>query len=421
MQLNLIQILLSVTFYLSLIRGTSVGLFYPSDENDPISITHLMLTNYLLLLLLAGFVFLRNDYKFIVQTCRKPLAIFFVGSAALATGFSVDPFESIKFLLVVSVISFPSIIYAKIYGTKELLRHLAMFTAIFAVVNMLYILVMPQFGIMSGDHSGRWRGFFDHKNGFGPFFAISFYIVLNQIKDFHWPWQVAHGITLLLCMLFVVMSGSATAVVVFAALGGAYLVFNFGFRLPMIERFFLFLAAGSIGLLTFTFLGDQIGQVFFDLTGRDATLTGRTDIWYGLFQVAMERPVFGYGPGMSARSDFIEDFRHIMGKNASSAHNSYLDLLIDYGLIIAPVLIFMMFKFFFKGLFSNFQYKRELQYCTVAACLVLSGLALGFANSGVLFSRTSFWIFTLIGLMILAEKGFGNTFQDGKRDKTSLR
>jgi len=422
MQINLIQILLSVMLYLSMIRGTSVGLFYPSDENDPVPIVHLMLMNYLLLLLMAGFLFLRNDYRFVLETCRKPLYVFMVVGSILSTAFSIDPFESIKFLLVLAAISFPGLIYAKIYGVGELLRQLAVFTVIFTFINLLYILIFPAHGIMSGDHAGRWKGLFDHKNGFGPFFAIAFYLVLNQLKDFKWQGQIIMALTLLICFLFVGMSGSATAVVIFAAMGLSYVVFNAGFRMHPRERAFLFLAAGSLGILVFTFLGAYIGQIFFDVTGRDATLTGRTDIWYGLFQVVLDRPILGYGPGMSARSDFIEQFRGIMGKMASSAHNSYLDLLINFGVIIAPVIIFVIFRYFFVGIFSEFKYKRELQYSVLAASLVLSGFALGFANSGVLLNRTSFWIFTMIGLMILAEKAGGKhlSVRGARQDQIAL-
>lgn len=61
--------------------------------------------------------------------------------------------------------------------------------------------------------------------------------------------------------------------------------------------------------------------------GRDEGLTGRDEIWAELVPLTMERPILGYGFGGFWTSSAIEKAR------IASAHNGYLDLILNLGFV----------------------------------------------------------------------------------------
>ena len=76
-------------------------------------------------------------------------------------------------------------------------------------------------------------------------------------------------------------------------------------------------------------------DLVFQMLGRDATLTGRTDIWLILVEYIEQRPVLGYGYGAfwapdSAPANWVRD---MLQWDAPSAHNGWLEVTMALGLI----------------------------------------------------------------------------------------
>lgn len=66
--------------------------------------------------------------------------------------------------------------------------------------------------------------------------------------------------------------------------------------------------------------------------GRDVTLTGRTEIWDIVASISAEQPVLGYGWGGVWRGEVGDSVRALFGwDTARSAHNGYLDALLQVG------------------------------------------------------------------------------------------
>src|SRR5207237_978175 len=66
---------------------------------------------------------------------------------------------------------------------------------------------------------------------------------------------------------------------------------------------------------------------FTSALGRDATLTGRTDIWAGLLPDLMRQPIFGYG--FSGFWTVTRISEHEIGQ----AHNGYLEVCLQLGFV----------------------------------------------------------------------------------------
>lgn len=90
--------------------------------------------------------------------------------------------------------------------------------------------------------------------------------------------------------------------------------------------------AAAVALLPGTSADEVTGVV-----GEDATLTGRTEIWDQALYALSLRPVFGYGYGAFWHKDFgapeAQRIRAFLQWDVPSAHNGFLDLSLDLGII----------------------------------------------------------------------------------------
>jgi O-antigen ligase len=86
-------------------------------------------------------------------------------------------------------------------------------------------------------------------------------------------------------------------------------------------------------------LGAVIGVILFapglvlEALGKDATLTGRTDIWTAVLRQVAERPVLGHGFGAfwADKGGPVGWVRSEVDWNAPTAHNGWLEILLGLG------------------------------------------------------------------------------------------
>lgn len=402
MKIRLFDAILTLLLWLSLLRATEIWVFLPADEMRLGEINYLPQTilNYLLLLLLCAYIFLQNNYRFLLSSMNRAAVAFFLLFLAMNMALSINPVESVKFLITVVVISVPAALYGYVYGPQKLVTSLANFVLVMSLANLAYTLTMPQYAIMTGHHDGRWKGLFEHKNAAGPFFAIGFFVLLYDFKPNRLFKTGLQIIALITCLLFLVMSKSATALVCFGSMLAFYVLIRYALLFMPKERIAILIGGVSLIVLMMTFLGGLVGNVFFELTGKDATLTGRTGIWEVVLEHAVKRPLQGYGIGMAERPEFMENLRAEIGWPASSAHNSYLDVIVGLGFPMAGCFIFFLLKIWFSSYISIIPPKRIPQQ-TLALALVLTGLVVAGGSSGALLARSIFWMYMVVGLSTL--------------------
>jgi len=92
-------------------------------------------------------------------------------------------------------------------------------------------------------------------------------------------------------------------------------------------------------------------------------------MWEILLKYIFQQPLFGYAPRAS----------EILLRGAGNhAHNSYIELMVDYGIIGFIIFIFFMFLVFLKGLkliLLNPFYKAWL-HSYIMICILFGGFAL---------------------------------------------
>lgn len=95
-------------------------------------------------------------------------------------------------------------------------------------------------------------------------------------------------------------------------------------------------------------LSDELARLFLDVTGKDITLTGRTDLWAVAFGQIAERPLLGVGfqafwvPGQPLAEQLWADFG-IAGRSGFNFHNTLISNAVEIGILAtaAQALIFI--------------------------------------------------------------------------------
>lgn len=103
-----------------------------------------------------------------------------------------------------------------------------------------------------------------------------------------------------------------------------------GLRVGLVTLW-LGVVAAIAAVAVFVFAPDLI----FLWLGRDATLTGRTDIWVALIENIEQRPWLGYGYGAFWAPDSLPGnwLREALQWDAPTAHNGWLEVTIALGLV----------------------------------------------------------------------------------------
>ncbi len=400
--MKLSTIILTIGLYLSLTRGTNINLFYPADSRNFGSIDYTLQTalNYLLLLLLVGFYFVRNNYRLLIEPLLNNKVLVIVALCLFSVVLSGDLKSTVKFTITVLVLSLFPYLYYKEFGRERLVMALARFVVAMCFINLAYTFALPHHGIMAGDHAGAWRGMFIHKNNAGPFFAIAFFCLLFRLQYPGYRNRLYHYMALAIALLFVALSKSTTAYVVFCMMFGLYLSLLLVLRSESrLTRIAFIVGVLSAGLFTVIFAGDLLAQIFFQLTGKDMTFTGRTGIWDGLIALSMERPFLGYGLGTAQDASFVQQIFLGLYFAAATTHNAYLDLVINIGYPGAILFSLWVLQRFFQILTRPFAGKEQILFaalaCSILACLLVTALSV----ADIFIGRSILWQLMLISLL----------------------
>lgn len=213
-------------------------------------------------------------------------------------------------------------------------QQVLLFTQAFGIivlVSMIFALIMPKYGVMSGIHAGAWRGVYNHKNGLGKWMVLSTAIFFLQSIRNPKP-HILIYLGLISSTLLLVMSKSSASVVNLFVVVIVFLVlktwrWNY---LVMVPATLLVTLLGSGFFLWF----NSNSSVLFSSVGKDSSLSGRTELWSLAFESACKRPFFGYGYGSfweNPNGASIEIWQ-VINWRAPNAHNGFIDLFLGLGL-----------------------------------------------------------------------------------------
>ncbi|MBV9825876.1 MAG: O-antigen ligase family protein [Alphaproteobacteria bacterium] len=298
------------------------------DASDPAGlIAHTM---FLGVLLLAG-VFRRRQ-MLLAMRCSWPI-LMILALAFLSAFWSDAPELVLRRAGTLAVMTLFAMYLAARFEMPQLVSILVKVSACGAVVSFVVIAVAP--GLAYGgsiDYPNAIRGAFTAKNTLGGISAMGIVIAAYAFWRGYGS-RLISGLLLPANMALVFISVSATALILIIV--GAYAaVVTAAFRLRNAFGFTAGFALTVIGFAGLGLLGLGWQEVLL-LLNRDATLTGRAEIWQMSSDDIAHRPWLGFGYGAFWRHDTLEA-RTMWEKVywiVPHAHNGLLEIGLALGII----------------------------------------------------------------------------------------
>ncbi|MPR35968.1 O-antigen ligase family protein [Salmonirosea aquatica] len=265
-----------------------------------------------------------------------------------------------------------------------------------AIGSLFYGLALPDQGIMhdeSPELQGAWRGLYTHKNSLGQVMLGNAIINLAL-------WRLNKNILILLglslAVVLIILSRSTTSLI----------LLPLGFIFPFLQQFihksvkiqYVVFVLVFILMITIVLIGASAENFVVELTGKDFTFTGRVGLWDMVITSIMQKPLIGYGYGAFWLGEMGES-----GKiNAAleliydTAHNGYLDLALDLGIIGLLLFLFIMLTYLVI-FFNNFFIHRKEEYLWGFTFLFLQ-LIYNFFEGNLVKQNNLYWILFLFAI-----------------------
>lgn len=206
---------------------------------------------------------------------------------------------------------------------------------------MLAGLASLAFGNVRED--GIWLGIFDSKNYYAftmvALVLSSLALLIDRRETLFWRLSGATGTALGLPQIVKAESIGAVIAVIFVLSAAVVILATQAFaparRLKVLG---IFTGLALLSVLTSIYFMDQILAIVIELTGKDPSLTGRTDLWLYATNEIARNPLIGTGyrafwvEGNPLAEQIWAEF-YIASKSGFNFHNMFLSNAVDVGLI----------------------------------------------------------------------------------------
>jgi len=354
--------LLWVAFLLQL--GAFLWLYtggqYQLDAAQSGGARYFSLARYAVLLLLGGHVVLTlnrgADFRALIRENAASYSV--IGLMIVSVAWSAYPWDSIRGatqLLLANLIA--TALFLESPTTLGLARLRSM-AACFVVLSALFSAAFPHLATIAGGYGdvykGALRGILSDKNPFGNALSSCMVVLVLTARIEPGSWFRSPYVACIVAgLVMLVLSQSATSMIAFLIPALLFAVNrivlaqtpNAGLRLLLVAIGTLL--AGFVAFVGPTLLAEASGTV-----GRDATLTGRTEIWELTWNAALQRPLLGHGY-LSFWQDYIGEngmLARLGMWEVAEAHNGFIEVLLSAGFVgltlVVVVLLYLLVRSF---------------------------------------------------------------------------
>jgi exopolysaccharide production protein ExoQ len=265
-----------------------------------------------------------------------------------STIWSVDPYDTFKYtsLLLLYILAVAAICH--VLDMEVVCKIIVKVLVFLILASVVMAVAFPQFGThqvvdaFEGIHAGQWRGVFIHKNHLGAAASTGLFTFMffRRLMDASFGFRLMCIVAAITCLIFANSAGSWVALCVM-------LVYYRLIRaIPASGNFLLLVIFGvsALAYAAFIFFGANLVAV----VGRDATLTGRTEIWPVVLDAIWQRPLLGFGY-YAATLDFMGPILDAT-VGIRYSHNGYLDVTLGTGIVGLASLLFCIFSALVTGI-----------------------------------------------------------------------
>ncbi len=343
------------------------------------------------------YYFSSYSYKAVGSALLPFLPFIGMGFISGVQGFSVV--SSIRIEIFWLLMALSGTIIGLLLPANLMARVMSRYLTVILIISILLVVAVPTAGkeVYGGD--SVWKGAFQQKNYLG---ALAMWAT---VFAFFFSKAVGRWQSLLLFMVAAVcLVGSdskGSLAVAVAAIG--YYVLLMSMSKSRLSPFI-----GSAALIgTVLLLAVGVYFLWVPITGafgRDATLTGRTDIWMAYLGRVMDHWFLGQGPGaFTSVSPVTEDLFFQLAALGSirQPHNIFIGVVGDGGVV---GLFLFVAGLFYVAFVLPFQKKTfEARLCAIGAFLIMVG---GMVEGRVGYSASldAFFLSLLLAARVRAER-----------------
>jgi O-antigen ligase len=219
-----------------------------------------------------------------------------------------------------------------------------------------FFLVLAAIGIVVQSIDGEglgvaWAGVLSDKNAYGSAMALGSLTFLSAVIGAPGWRKALWSAGLFACLCFVALSTSVTAMAILAVTialtGFTSACRKCAFPPSAVVALILSVAA----LVSFALYAGLDVQGLIQSTGKDATLTGRTDIWPVLFDAIGQQPILGYGyNGYFAPHGPADVLQRLAGWRPYHSHNSFIQMTLSLGFVGLSLLIVTLLLAYWRSI-----------------------------------------------------------------------
>lgn len=274
----------------------------------------------------------------------NPLLAVLLFLPLLSALWSVDPNMTLFRTLMLMGTSAFGLFIGWHYDRTRLIRLLGIGVSINLALCAFLIVAVPSIGI---DHTdawgGTWVGAYLHKNGFGAGVGVAILVLFYAVATSRGPWRLGFLLFFALAGVLLIGSRSATSLVVALiglALAGLLRAWQTarGFTLACLLAVIVFAP-----LLVVLLSQQNLVTLVFDGLEKDATASGRTDIWRLVWPYMMDRFWLGYGYGSFWQPGFpwFNQLQARLFYAPFYSHNGIVELWIAGGAISVGIAVYV--------------------------------------------------------------------------------
>lgn len=362
-------------FLFSLFTDVGAGTGFSKDmaSDAPITSSHPeILYTYIVIYLVTGALIASRWREVLCLALREKFMVLLLGLAALSCLWSGVPGLTLARTVALSGCTLFGVYFGLTYNPAQQLKLLGWAAIIIIASSYFFSIFLPDLGVMPGFHDGLWRGIYGHKNVMGRA------VVLGSIALFFLACRPGRKRLLFLSFFWaglalLLFSASRLSMAVYISiflLLACYLLLRRQWRPACIAILAVAVATG--GLVTQLKYKVYPSIMFSEMVGNmetsaaqhggtetlmepqdilrstiakapdssdDAYLVrgaGRLNLWREVWRMTVEHPWLGYGYGgfwRGTNGPSKQVWERIEHWNPTDAHNGFMDLLLELGLI----------------------------------------------------------------------------------------
>jgi O-antigen ligase len=277
---------------------------------------------------------------------------------------------------------------------------------------ILYIRYYDALGRSYRRGNQMWVGVTGHKNQLGMLCAyLGLILVWRCLKK--WPKPDLIDLLLLLMAGYLLAGSGSLTSTVLVLFGVGLLIIQFRTRIEprKLSRVIVYglIALFLMQALAVVFLNQSLTESFLSFAGRDSTFTGRVPLWRELIKMIGLNPVLGFGYTSFWISDQVVELWRRVDWTPTTAHNGYLDTLMDLGIVGLAVLLLLLIRSY-KNIMGVFGEDRA--WGALKAVLFFMVVLHNFTETSLGKANSLLWLLFLSAILVVKTPRRGEAGQD---------